>query len=804
MRTIFLFLVLVTAHNFLHAQDDIFPGADEQTPSKSEYFSWINNTNEGPTEEQTLINLEFFKWLQDEYGMRLDIYAFDAGAIDGANFYGSDQSNRFKKQFPTGFGNSVEKAAEIDTRMGLWGGPDGFGDTPEEEEARIEMMVGLCRDYDWALFKMDAVCGQLRPEKYDAFDRMMRQCRQYSPDLILLNHRLDLGKGTAHSTTFLLGGAETYIDVHMANEITATHHRVGALAREVPENLTRLTEDHGVCISSCLDYWEDDLILQAFNRNLILAPQIYANPWLLADHEFPKLARIFNLHKKYNDILVNGLVLPESDYGPEAVSRGDDKTRLLTLRNLTWEPVKYTITVDESIGLKNKDETEIMIYHPYEQYLGEFEYGATVEVEVLPFRSSLIKVSNNPERDGLRVEGSRYEVVRDVSGKPFEIKLLGFPGENAEIKISDKNRDFKKATIDGKNQSRLINGKSVKVAFEGKSWQHSYHRKLTALSEIEIPDDPESIYEATCYAADNNALEVRSLHRSGETRIPEVKAARDAFFNQTRFVEREIWDKYLFDGDPNTAFSVNLRWDNPDLRRIALRLDLGKPVMLDSLVLLAPDINAIQPLKLDEGIDLMVSSDLKTWKSFKSMVDTVLIFDLRGAGTFRYAKLSQGMVRMTEVEGYYQGQLVDRSNWRASNLFEHINQWSWPIHKRYYPRKAWGGSFVLNEIQENSYLAIAINGEHGTEGAYAGVKIDGEYYGCPDRAPSFDSNTWECDVRKVDKNYTYFFPLKTYMIGKKIEVYTLSFNEEKTELNPEVYVTAYPIPFEEKTLKLEE
>ncbi len=64
-----------------------FPGADENTPSRSQYFSWINNTNEGATEKQTLINLSFYQWLKEEYGMILDIYAFDAGAIDGKNFY---------------------------------------------------------------------------------------------------------------------------------------------------------------------------------------------------------------------------------------------------------------------------------------------------------------------------------------------------------------------------------------------------------------------------------------------------------------------------------------------------------------------------------------------------------------------------------------------------------------------------------------------------------------------------------------------------------------------------------------------
>ena len=61
-----------------------FPGADENTPSRAQYFSWINNTNEGATEAQTITNLEFFKWLKDEYGMQLDIYAWDAGNLDNS------------------------------------------------------------------------------------------------------------------------------------------------------------------------------------------------------------------------------------------------------------------------------------------------------------------------------------------------------------------------------------------------------------------------------------------------------------------------------------------------------------------------------------------------------------------------------------------------------------------------------------------------------------------------------------------------------------------------------------------------
>ena len=230
------------------------------------------------------------------------------------------------------------------------------------------MVLEWVRDYNLGLFKMDGVCGQLRPSQYANFDTMMTRVRQIRPDFVLLNHRLNLGPGMKHSTTYLLGGDETYIDVFMTNTMTAPHHRGQAISRKTPENLTRLTEDHGVCLSSCLDYWEDDLILQAFGRELILAPQIYANPWLLRDDEYPMLAFIYNHHREYRDILVDGIQLPQEQYGPEALSRGDGATRFLTLRNLTWEPVKYTIRLDPSIGLETAGRVKVRQYHPYISY----------------------------------------------------------------------------------------------------------------------------------------------------------------------------------------------------------------------------------------------------------------------------------------------------------------------------------------------------------------------------------------------------------------------------------------------------
>ncbi|MDR2626466.1 MAG: hypothetical protein LBC40_00340 [Dysgonamonadaceae bacterium] len=91
--------------------------------------------------------------------------------------------------------------------------------------------------------------------------------------------------------------------------------------------------------------------------------------------------------------------------------------------------------------------------------------------------------------------------------------------------------------------------------------------------------------EATVFAADNNALEVRSLLRSGETNIPQVKAARDAFFSQPAFVNRGIWDRQLFDGDLNTGFWPSRRKGDIRIKGGCFRLDLGETTYVDSIVL---------------------------------------------------------------------------------------------------------------------------------------------------------------------------------------------------------------------------
>jgi hypothetical protein len=762
---------------------------DERSLSRAEYFSWINNTNEGTTETQTLVNLNFFEWLRHEYGMKLDIYAFDAGLIDGKNSYGNMTSQRFTNKFPKGLDSVYTKAKQNGMRLGLWGGPDGFGNTPESAVERQNMLVSLCRNYNWALFKFDAVCGPLREEKADLFVDMIGECRKYSPDLILLNHRLGLKKAEQCATTFLWEGKESYIDANSFNTCTAPHNRAGALGRGIVPGLKRLTEDHGVCLSSCLDYWEDELVLQAFNRSLILSPQLYGNPWLLSDREFPKLARIFNLHRKFSGLLVNGMELPLT-YGKYAISRGDGKTRLITLRNLTWEPQKVSIKLDHEIGLEACKQVKCRLYHPVERILGTYDYGDSVEVTVLPFRSMLFYASADERLDGIGIEGTDFEVTKDIPGQPIEMSLLGFAGTKAQIKLNNLS-SVGKIEMDGQDVTKnLSNSKTMNIHFEGGKYSKSYHRKVADLSPVSIPYDVNALYEATVFAADNNAMEVRSLYRSGATKINQVDAARDAFFNQPAFVNRGVWDKYLFDGNMKTGFWPSGRKGDIRIKGGCFRLDFGESLLVDSILIKVNNEYELQPLLVDEGNVAYISSDLETWESISFVADTTM--NLKIGKNMRYLKMKPFPGAISEVEVYANGKKIESNNFRASNLFADTSAMKCA--------GSWKASFRLDEIAPDSYLCVAVNGKHGVEGAYATLKVNGRYIGASSRATSYPANPWENTTIQSDSNYTYFFKLNENLKDKDMEVFLLAYDEKNLSLRPEVWITAYPIPYERKTL----
>lgn len=765
-------------------------GADEFTPSVPQYFSWINNTNEGSNEEHTLINLEFFKYLQDTYGMNIKIYAWDAGNFDGASEgYGNLNSPKFRSQYPEEYTNIVAKAKELGIRMGLWGSPDGYGDTEETQKERFDFFVHLCRDHDFALFKLDGVCGRLRPEKAGVFAEMLKECRKYAPDLIVLNHRLDFYEAEEFVTTYLWNGTETYVDVLSCNQNTAMHSRAFMFTRGHTDNLERLAEDHGVCISSSIDYFEDELIYQAFNRSLILAPEIYGNPWLMRDDELSKLARVYNLHARNAKILVNGMLLPES-YGENAVSRGSCTKRFISTGNNSWETKKITVKIGEETGVNTDEQIALNIHHPYEKHLGFFSVGDTVEIELMPFRATLIEIAVESEAEPM-LTNCEYEIVKeDKNGIPVEVKYLTSDGGKINLLSDGKETPFAEIEkTDVKEKAPIFIG--------------------SLDNEEKNPEDGEFLYESAMYAIGNDSLESRSLVRSGETKIPEVKAAREAFFNQEHYKLRGCEAKNMFDGNDDTFFDSQTKTYLDENRRISggcLRVDFGKEFDCDSVEieffsgdyatrevetqkvpLIAEFSDDLVNWKSSDMVKLSVSDDNFTAKIIRFTAHT--LYDLHGKkvvasydikNKIRYLRIENPVDRIYNIRLIKDGKIIDTKNAHANNMQAHYR------HKKIAVNK-WQ-NFILPQYKSGSSVAVAVEGTHGEECVYCVCEIDGKLCGFPKRAPDYKANQWEHAVCGSDKNNTFFFELPDGMQGKEIKIYALFSDRRKSDAVCNVYI----------------
>lgn len=735
-------------------------GADNSTPSVPQYFSWINNTNEGSTEEHTLINLEFFRYLRDTYGMEIKIYAWDAGNFDGASEgYGNPESPKFRTQYPDEYNRVVEKAKELGIRMGLWGSPDGYGDTEESQKERFDFFVHLCRDHNFALFKLDGVCGHLRPEKAGVFADMLKECRKYSPDLIVLNHRLEFYEAEKFVTTYLWNGDETYVDVLSCNRNTAMHNRAFMFTRGHTDNLERLAEDHGVCISSSIDYFEDELIYQAFNRSLILAPEMYGNPWLMRDDELPKLARIYNLHRRNAKILVDGKLLPE-DYGENAASRGSKSKRFISTGNNSWYTKRITVRIGEETGIETDEPVAVNLHHPYEKHVGIFRTGDEVEIELMPFRATLIELAAVSKSEPM-LEGE-YEIIReDENGNPVEVRYL---------------------TDETKEKAPLFLG-SLDIKERN-------------------PSDGEFLYETAMFSIGNDSLESRSLARSGETKIPQVKAARDAFFGQLHYKLRGCESKNMFDGNPDTFFDSQSKTYLDENRRICggcLRVDFGREIECDSVEIefFSGDYATREVETQKVPLIAEYSSDLKEWKSSSAVSLSVsdddftakiirftahTLYDLHGKklvsqyginDRIRYVRIDTPVDRIYAVRLIKDGRAIETKDAFANNMQAHYRHKKIQLSARQ--------EFILPEYKQGAKIAVAVEGEHGEECVYCTAEFDGKISGFPKRAPDYRANQWEHAVCSTDKNNTFFIEIPENMQGKKFRIHAIFSDRNKGE-----------------------
>ncbi len=302
------------------------------------------------------------------------------------------------------------------------------------------------------------------------------------------------------------------------------------------------------------------------------------------------------------------------------------------------------------------------------------------------------------------------------------------------------------------------------------------------------------MFESSCFAGDNDPLELRSLRRSGPSKIPAVQKARQVFLEQPIIAEQGMLSDALFDGNPATFCDLlRARARDPGSRH--LRLDLGKATRLGHILLEVPATGALQFAAVAPTNHTEVSADLKTWTPARLAQEGRNIrIECDPTQPFRYLRTDFVPDKLLEVRGFSEGKELDRGGWRASWLFPRFQKVS----------QAWSLPFSLDAAVPGSYLTVACNGVHGREGAWVALRVDGRWVGAPQRAPSYPINPWEYPVSRTDRNYSYFIPVTRDMLGKTCEVVVLGFDPKNLEFKPDVWLTAYPAPYQVKTLTLSE
>ena len=92
-------------------------------------------------------------------------------------------------------------------------------------------------------------------------------------------------------------------------------------------------------------------------------------------------------------------------------------------------------------------------------------------------------------------------------------------------------------------------------------------------------------------------------------------------------------------------------------------------------------------------------------------------------------------------------------------------------------------------------MCLALEGEHGVEGAVGALRVNGVPVGCPRRAPSYPANVWEAAVRQMHGHYTYYVDVTPEMVGARVDAVVLVRASGVNGFEPVVWLTACPTPW---------
>jgi len=772
------------------------------------YFDWLCHDNSGPRESEVLANFAALRRLKDLYGLQFDIYNSDAGLVESQGTYYPEFKADFLSRFPSGLGPIAAASSALGMRLGLWIGPDGFGETPESMAARRGQLLSWVKDFNAGLFKMDTVVSALNhkdkyvlEKKYQSLADALSEARRVDPKFVAINHRINNSPYMLTITDCLLWrGQETYIDVHISNRTASLYNRDCSIGRELTSSFYgtpfRQFEDHGICFNSCLEKWEDDLVAQAFGRASVLSPEMYGTFFFLGDADYPRLARLIQLHKQLEPLLKASFPLPGGD-----IAHADGASSFVLVRNMTWEPMVKTIPLDTSIGLAAAPGAALTVRqrHPFEMMMKTAGSGAavggTLDVEMDPFSLKLIQIDTKPPAEP-SISGVPFEIIPGPGDGSFGVKLFGRPGQKAEVEF----RGF------GDRPVRTSAGISIPTG--GTPWPITFPGAAAGGPSFarlaDFRDDPaaapgaQRLTELAKFTLDDDALEIREMVRlkQAPSKLAEIEACRAYMWDKV--VAAEGTYRNAFDGNPETRWSDGFPRRSPFTGSPAAyrseaslwRIDLGRPTDLARLELRVARRTDAAFLEAVE-----TSSDLTTWTrtgglsfaaadgipasgELRQRRKTIKVFDVDAGdkapvaisvplagGPCRYVRIRGRNFGVTEILGYDgAGKLVDRSGWRATNFFGETSAL----------RRVLTAVHVPAEDASGREYAVAVTAGPAqfdpVDGVYVVALVDGRPVVPHHRAPSYPYHNyeWNSGAPKL-AGMTFRLPIDRAWKGKTVD-----------------------------------
>ncbi|HOW84587.1 MAG TPA: hypothetical protein P5119_04445 [Candidatus Aminicenantes bacterium] len=780
------------------------------------YFDWLCHDNSGPRESEVSANFAALRRLKELYGLRFDIYNSDAGLVESQGTYYPQFKANFLSRFPAGMKPLAEGSKALGMRLGLWLGPDGFGERPEEMAARREQLLSWVRDFNVGLFKLDTVVSEIAhpdkyvlEKKYQSLADALAEARRIDPGFIAINHRINNSPYMLTITDCLLWrGEETYIDVHIGNETASLYNRDCSIGRELSSEFFgtpfRQFEDHGICFNSCLEKWEDDLAAQAFGRASVLSPEMYGTFFFLADEDYPRLARLIQLHEQLEPLLRNAYPLPGGD-----IAHADGSSSLVLVRNMTWEPVLKSIPLDASIGLAAAPGAPLTVRqrHPWEMVMKRAGEGAVaggmLQVELDPFSLKLIQVDTAPPAEPL-VAGIPYEIVPGPDARSFGIKLLGTPGQKAEVSFLD----FGDRTVrTGSGKPVPAGDRPWRIAFPGTPPAGpSFARLGDFRDDPAAASDGARLAELAKFGIDDDALEIREMARLKRepSKLPEIEACRAYMWNKVAAAEGTFLN--AFDGDPATRWSDGFPRRSPftgspaayrsetslwridlgrltDLAKIELRVVRRTDAAFLEAVETSPD---LRTWRRADGLSLAAAESIPAAASLIQRGRTIRIFDVDAGdmrpaaiavplpgGPCRYVRIRGRNFGVSEILGYDRaGRPLDRSGWRATNF----------LGETALPRRVLSAVHVPADATPGREYAVAVTAGPAkfdpVDGVYVVALVDGRPVVPRHRVPSYPYHNyeWNSGAPKL-AGLTFRLPIDGAWTGKTVEFRIMMFGE---------------------------